>query len=220
LAENQTKAWFEENRESYERDLRGPAVMLAEQVAAEFARRDLALTGDAKRSLFRINRDVRFSKDKSPYKTHAGLVWMRQGCKKSSPGILYLHIADEGCFASAAFYGLERPVLDTIREAIRYDGAGFGAAVAQGAKAGLSLEAMDPMTRLPRGFEDVSDPALASAIKARHLVLRRKLSKRDCGSAKLIETVVAVAEASIPFLEFGWDAVDADGPAPEWGKLK
>ena len=193
--------------------------MLVEQVVATFALRDLPLTGDAKRSLFRINRDVRFSKDKSPYKTHAGLVWMRPGFKKLSPGIVYLHIADDGCFVAAGFYGLERPVLDAVREAIRCEGARFTAAVAEADKAGLRLDLSDSLTRLPRGFEDVANPALAAAIKARHLILRRPLTKRDCGSAALSGAVVEAAEASLPFLRFGWDAVDTGAPAPEWSRL-
>ena len=115
MAANQTKAWFEANRDRYEAEVRSPALVTAEMVGAALAVHGLPLSGDAKRSMFRINRDVRFSKDKSPYKTHAGLVWMRPGFKKISPGILYLHIADDGCFLAAGFYGLERPALDAIR---------------------------------------------------------------------------------------------------------
>ena len=219
LAENQTKAWFEANRESYERELRGPCVMLIEQVAAEFATSELPLTGDAKRSMFRINRDVRFSKDKSPYKTHAGLVWMRPGFKKLSPGIVYLHIADDGCFAAAGFYGVERPELDAIRAAIRDDGDSFKAALDH-AKAGkLEFEASDAMARPPRGFEDVADPALMAAIKGRNLLLRRKLTKKEVGSAELAAAVVATARVALPFLQFGWDAISETGPAPEWSRL-
>ena len=194
-------------------------MILAEEVGAALARRDLPLTGDAKRSMFRINRDVRFSKDKSPYKTHAGLVWMRPGFKKISPGILYLHVADEGCFMAAGFYGLERPELDAIRAAIRDDGEAFKAAVSSAERAKLALDLMEPMTRLPRGFEDVDDPELVDAIKARQLVLRRKLSKRDIASPALIGSLIAATEAALPFLRFGWDALAQDGPAPTWSRV-
>ena len=169
--------------------------------------------------MFRINRDVRFSKDKRPYKTHAGLIWMRPGFKKTSPGILYLHVADEGCFLAAGFYGLERPALDAVRAAIRDDGPAWTQAVAAGAAARLGFEAMEPMTRLPRGFEDVADPALAAAIKARHLILRRSLTRREIGGSGLSDALVAAAGAALPFLRFGWDAVDEAGPAPEWSRL-
>ena len=74
LAANQSKPWFEANRAVYEREVQGPAMALAKDVAAELARRDLPLTGSAKRSTFRIHRDMRFSKDKTPYKTHIACI--------------------------------------------------------------------------------------------------------------------------------------------------
>ena len=192
---------------------------IAEAVAAEFAQRDIPLTGDAKRSLFRINRDVRFSKDKSPYKTHAGVVWMRPGFKKESAGVAYLHIAAEGCFFGGGFWEVERPQLDAIREEIRAEPAAFQATLEAAAGAGLVLDTSDGMTRLPRGFEDVTDPALVPAIKARHLLVKRPLLKREVGSAALVKQVVAATEAMLPFLRFGWDAVAEAGPPPEWSLL-
>ena len=218
MAANQTKAWFEANRGRYEDDVRGPAIILAEEVGAALARHGLPLTGDAKRSMFRINRDVRFSKDKSPYKTHAGMVWMRPGFKKISPGILYLHVAEGGCFVAIGFYGLERPVLDAVRGAIRDDGAAFAAALAGAGKAGLELDLSDSMTRLPRGFEDV-DPAFAAPIKARNLILRRPLARTDLGGPGLVDTLVATVRAGEPLLQFGWAAIAEDGPAPDWSRL-
>ena len=74
------------------------------------------------------------------------------------------------------------------------------------------------MTRLPRGFEDV-DPAVAAAVKARHLILRRPLAKTDLGGADLVDTLVAAVQAGLPFLQFGWDAIAEHGPAPEWSRL-
>jgi uncharacterized protein (TIGR02453 family) len=219
LAANQAKPWFEANRDRYEAQIRTPALIIAEAVGAGLAQHDLPLTGDARRSMFRINRDVRFSKDKSPYKTHAGLVWMRPGFKKISPGILYLHIADDGCFLAAGFYGLERPALDAIRGAIRDDGPAFTAAVTAGGKAGLTLDTMDSLTRLPRGFDDVTDPALATAIKARHLLLRRTLTRREVAGPGLVDTLLDATRAAMPFLRFGWDAIDESGPPPDWSRL-
>ena len=192
---------------------------LAEAVAAEFARRDIPLTGDAKRSLFRINRDVRFSKDKSPYKTHAGVIWMRPGFKKESAGVAYLHIADEGCFLGGGFWEVERPQLDAIRAEIRADPAAFTAALDAAGAAGLALDTTDCMARMPRGFKDVTDPALVPAIKARHLLVKRDLLKRDVGSAALVDQVVTATEAMLPFLRFGWDAVADAGPPPAWSLL-
>src|SRR2546425_12005664 len=71
LARHNNKPWFEAQRESYEQDVRDPMRALIEEMDVRLARFAAEITGDPKRSMFRINRDIRFSKDKSPYKTHA-----------------------------------------------------------------------------------------------------------------------------------------------------
>src|SRR5262245_24668270 len=79
---HQNREGFEENRSLYESDVLAPMVALIDDLTSAFARRKIPLRGDGKRSIFRLNRDVRFSKDKSPYKTHAGAVMTRSGSKK------------------------------------------------------------------------------------------------------------------------------------------
>src|SRR5881296_4282516 len=71
LARHNNKPWFEAHRESYENDIRAPMRGLIEEMDVRLARLAPEITGDPKRSMFRIYRDIRFSKDKSPYKTHA-----------------------------------------------------------------------------------------------------------------------------------------------------
>src|SRR2546426_5070919 len=76
LARHNNKPWFEAQRESYEHDVRDPMRVLIEEMDVRLARFAPEITGDPKRSMFRIHRDIRFSKDKSPYKTHAAC-WFR-----------------------------------------------------------------------------------------------------------------------------------------------
>ena len=216
---NQTKAWFEENRATYEQEVRFPSIVIADAVAAEYARLEVPLTGDAKRSLFRINRDVRFSKDKSPYKTHSGIVWMRTGDTRDSAGISYLHIADEGCFVGTGFWQIDRPKLDAIREAIRVDPDAFKTILTDSEAAGMRLAEGDPMVRAPRGFEDITDPVTLPVIKSRNILLTCPLLKRDVGNAALVQQVVKLTTAGLPLLRFGWDAIAEAGLAPEWSRL-
>src|SRR5579862_452722 len=117
LAFHQTREWFEENRETHETQVKGPFGDLIEDLAAAFAKARVPLKGDRKASLFRLNRDIRFSKDKSPYKTHAGAVLTRGG-GKNDQGLLYIHVAPEECFAAAGFYGPEPGELARLRRAI------------------------------------------------------------------------------------------------------
>jgi uncharacterized protein (TIGR02453 family) len=208
LASNQTKAWFEAHKPVYERELKQPLGRLVDALAGEFDRTGIPLTGDAKRSLFRINRDVRFSKDKSPYKTHAGLVWFRPGSGKDGAGILYLHVADEGCFAAAAFYLPEKDVLESIREGIRVRPEQFLAMKADLDAAGLELELSGGLTRMPRGFEDLADAPIAPFLKLRSFIIRQPLTKQQMEDPALIGTLAAFASAALPLLHFGWRAVD------------
>jgi uncharacterized protein (DUF2461 family) len=95
LAANNEKAWFDAHRAVYDERLRPAMVRLIAAMNAEFAARDLPFVGDGKKSIFRINRDVRFSKDKRPYKTHISASLTREGDKKA-PGAVYVHIEPEG----------------------------------------------------------------------------------------------------------------------------
>ncbi len=209
LASNQTKAWFDAHKSAYERDLKRPLGLLVEALAAEFDRTGLPLTGDAKRSLFRINRDVRFSKDKSPYKTNAGAIWFRPGSGKDGSGILYLHIAEEGCFAAAAFYLPDKDVLESIREGIRVRPEQFLAMKAELDAAGLPLDMTGGLVRMPRGFEDLADAPIAPYLKLRSYMVRRNLTNAQLEDpAALIATLAAFASDALPLLRFGWRAVD------------
>src|SRR5450755_1127772 len=83
LAKNNNKTWFESHRADYETAVREPMRELVEEIDARMRRFAPEIGGDPKRSMFRINRDIRFSSDKSPYKTHAAC-WFahRRGTSK------------------------------------------------------------------------------------------------------------------------------------------
>jgi len=208
LAANNDKSWFEANRATYERAVKQPVAALVEAVTAELASRDLPLEGDPKRSTFRIHRDTRFSKDKSPYKTNVGTLWYRQGGKKPGGGVLYFHLAPDGCFAAAAFYQPEPETLDCIRERIRVHPERFLEVQAALAKAGLELSREDALSRMPKGFEDLRDSEVAPALRLRHFIARRELTSKQVHGAGLVLALVTMAEDAMPLLQFGWAAVD------------
>ena len=95
LAAHNDREWFTANRAVYDDRLKPALAALIDALNAAFAARDLPLAGDPKKSLFRIHRDVRFSKDKRPYKTHVSATLTRDG-QKLSPGLVYVHIEPEG----------------------------------------------------------------------------------------------------------------------------
>jgi uncharacterized protein (DUF2461 family) len=95
LAAHNDRDWFTANRAVYDERLKPALAALIEALNAAFEARDLPLAGDPKKSLFRIHRDVRFSKDKRPYKTHVSATLTRDG-QKLSPGLVYVHIEPDG----------------------------------------------------------------------------------------------------------------------------
>ncbi len=208
LASHQTKAWFDANKAVYDAELKRPLATLVTALAEECAARGIPLTGDPRQSLFRINRDVRFSHDKSPYKTNAGAVWFRPGSGKNGAGVLYFHLAAAGCFMAAAFYHPDKDTLETIREGIRVRPEQFLAMTGLLAQAGLTLEQGEALSRMPRGFEDLAGSEVAPFLKLRDFIVRRPLGSGEIERPALADTLVAFAHDAMPLLQFGWRAVD------------
>jgi len=125
LSKNNEKAWFEANRDVYERELRDPMRRLVETLDARLGSIAPEIIGDPKRSMFRIHRDIRFSRNKSPYKTNAG-AWLYHrdaGRKVGTVGEgggagFYFHIDSTTCFMAGGIWMPARPALLRIREVI------------------------------------------------------------------------------------------------------
>ncbi len=125
LSRNNDKLWFDENRDVYETEVRGPMRQLVEVLDARLASIAPEIVGDPKRSMFRIYRDVRFSKNKAPFKTNAG-AWLyhrdagrKVGTMEEGGGAgFYFHIDPTTCFVAGGMWRPARPALNRIREVI------------------------------------------------------------------------------------------------------
>ena len=127
LTENNKREWFHQNKHRYEDHVRDPAIRFITDFGAhlrtlsEHFRSDPRTVGG---SMFRIHRDTRFSKDKTPYKTAIGIQFRHElGKNAHAPGF-YLHIDRGGCFAGAGMWHPDSPSLKKIREAIVEDEVG------------------------------------------------------------------------------------------------
>jgi uncharacterized protein (TIGR02453 family) len=215
LAAKQDRAWFEPRKALYETAVRGPMVDLMADLVAALAARRIPLRGDPARAVFRIHRDVRFSREKLPYKTNVGGALTRDG-GKMSPGVLYVHIDPGGSFAAVGFYRPEPAALGAIRTRIATKPAIFRSVLNKLDAAGLPLDPDDDaLKRTPRGFEHVTDPDIADALRRRSLIVRRPFSRADAGKKALVGQIVAFAEAAHGLLDFGWKALDALQPGEE-----
>jgi uncharacterized protein (TIGR02453 family) len=206
LGFHQNKEWFEANRATYEDDLKTPMGDLVEDLSAALAKTKIPLQGDRKTSVFRIHRDVRFAKDKSPYKTNVGAVLTRGG-GKNDPGLFYVHVAVDGCFTAAGFYDLEPDKLARIRAAIVRTPKTWKAMLAKLAGTGLKLSDDYAMKRLPRGFEGVEDAEIAAVLRLNSIICRRPIPDDRLRTPALVADLETFARDALPLLQFGWCAV-------------
>jgi len=120
LKDNNHKPWFDENRERYQ-NLRKEMVRLIQELIPQIAQFDPSILPlEPKDCIFRINRDIRFSNDKTPYKTNMG-AYMARGGRKSPYGGYYLHIEPGGSFLAGGIYQPSSAVLKEVRSEIYYD---------------------------------------------------------------------------------------------------
>jgi uncharacterized protein (TIGR02453 family) len=208
LKANNHKAWFDAHRGDYESAVKAPLGDLIDVLAAAFAKAKLNLTGDRKASMFRMNKDIRFSKDKTPYKTNVGAVLTPGGTKKE-PGVYYIHFEPGASFLAAGFYMPEPPTLLALRTAMIDDTKTFRKVLAGLAKAELSLDRDDALSRPPKGFADVTDAELIEHLKLKHVITSRPLADDEVLSADLVARCVSFAKQTKPLLDFGYSAITA-----------
>ena len=192
LARHNAKPWFEAHRESYESDIRVPMRALIEEIDVRLARFAPEITGDPKRSMFRINRDIRFSRDKSPYKTHAAC-WFRHrdashqvgGDAEEGSAGLYFHLQPGKSFVGAGIWMPPRRALNKLRDAIAADVRPFARIIERPAAkrrfGGLDDAAM--LKRMPRGFAE--DHPAAKWLRYQSFTIGRELSDKQVLGARL-----------------------------------
>jgi len=209
LRENNERAWFAANKAIFLEELDAPFRELVGEVGGLMAAAGLAVAPVAKNPVYRIYRDVRFSKDKRPYKVHLGAGFHREG-DKSRPGLVYLHVEPAGSFVAAGFYQSEPPLLKAIRGAIAGDAPGFDRLVRSLADRGIAMDAGEPLTRMPKGFEGLADSTVAGPIRMRSFLVARPLADDDLERRDLAARVAGFAADVAPFLKFFWSRIDQD----------
>ncbi len=208
LAAHNDREWFEANRDRYELYVKSPMLSLISALSFTFQTHDIALTGDTKRSMFRIHRDVRFSKNKSPYKTNASCVFSRDGGKQGT-GIFYLQIGGaEDPFMALGFYGPEPDDLAALRQAIALHPKNWLTTLACLKRGSLTLSRENSLSRIPKGFEQHAGSNIEADLKLKSLVVRQNIKRGHIHTPTLIDDALAFASAGMPLLQFGRNAID------------
>lgn len=118
LAANNLKKWFDANRERYKKSVKAPFEQFVTDVIAAVKEQDPTVDITPKEAIFRINRDIRFSKDKAPYKLHQSAVISPRGRKdKAYPG-LYVELGPEHCRIYGGVYSADKEQIYAIRSKI------------------------------------------------------------------------------------------------------
>ncbi len=209
LAANNRRAWFEEHKSRYEAEVREPALALIRAFAPRLERISpyfVASDRKAGGSLMRIYRDVRFSRDKSPYKTNVGIQFRHESGKDVHAPGFYVHVEPAECFLGAGMWHPESGALRAVRDAIVSDPAAWKKA--RDAKAFRKRWdlAGDSLQRPPRGYD--ADHPMVEDLKRKDHIAVAHLAPEALTSPDLLEVLADRFRAAKPYLAFQAAALD------------
>lgn len=208
LAFNNERAWFQPRKTDYERLLKQPLEALCTDLAVELERRRVPLRSDPKSSPFRIYRDTRFSKDKSPYKTHiaASFPWVGDGAATSEGqserhGGGYFHLSPERSYMGGGMWHPEPARLAAFRRVLdqRPEDA-LAALNDRGFRARFDPVHGDSLKRVPSGY--AQDHPHANLLKLKDVTFGRQLSIQEVFSANLPRILADDFAAAVPVMRF------------------
>jgi len=208
LALNNERSWFQPRKADYERLLKQPLEALCVVLAAELAAREIPLRSDPRSSPFRIYRDTRFSKDKTPYKTHvaASFPWIGPGSATSDGeparhGGGYFHLAPEGSFMGGGMWHPEPARLAAFRRAVDQDPERtLGALNDRGFRARFDPVHGDSLKRMPLGY--APDHPQADLLKLKDVTFGRQLADDEALSSDLPRILADDFAAATPVMAF------------------
>jgi len=205
LSLHNDKVWFEAHKADYLKAKATVGELAAKLIEGIRSFDDTIGPLSVSDCTYRIYRDVRFSKDKSPYKTHMG-AFVNRGGKKSGYSGYYFHVDGNGDHMLAVGnYYTEPRVLKTLREDIEMGGGDFRR-ILEGTSPGLVLDTTESLKKVPKGFPAESPDA--EYFKLRNFSLVQPLDDDFILSPDLADNVLSVFKTGKPFLDYVNRAID------------
>jgi uncharacterized protein (TIGR02453 family) len=203
LKKNNSKAWFDAHREAYDA-AKSDFTSFIQEVIDRHGKSDSTIKSiSARDCLFRINRDIRFSKDKSPYKTNMG-AYINRGGKKSIYGGYYFHCEPGQSFMGGGLWMPMPPELARVRQEIDYNFDSFRKVLAtkkfKSIYGDLSRDPEYVLTRVPKGY--TPDNPAADYLRMKSFVALVNLKDADLQSKALVKKTAEAFAALQPLIEF------------------
>ncbi len=212
LAEHNDRPWFEARKPRYEQSVRDPFLRLIADLAPRLGKlaphfiADPSLVGG---SMLRIYRDVRFSRDKRPYKTAvAAHFWLAPGRSEEAPA-LYLHLEPGKSSFGGGLWRPAPPLAKKVRDAIARDAVRWRRIVnAPGFTSTFHLTG-ESLKRVPPRYD--RDSSLAADLRRKDFIISSGLADRQVSSKDLPDDIVGRCKAAMPFMRFLVDAIGSSG---------
>ncbi len=204
LKKNNNKPWFDKNRKIYE-TAKADFARFIQAVIDQHSKSDTSIKNlPAKDCMFRINRDIRFSKDKSPYKSNFGASINKGGKKAMNSAGYYFHLEPGNCFAGGGLYMPMPDELKKARQEIDYNFFEFKKIISskkfKSVYGDLDKSAEFLLSRVPKGY--LPDNPAAEYLRLKSYIAMIKVNDKDLISKNLVKKTVAAFEALQPLIAF------------------
>lgn len=201
LEANNDREWFQPRKDKYEEFVRGPMLGLVEQLNREFEKVAPDHATEPSKAVYRIYRDTRFSKDKTPYKTHIGALFWNRRLGKDGGAAFYFHLSTQELLIAGGVYHAMPEVLLAIRQHIAVSHAGLRSILRRKAVVELLGELQgDKLSRPPKGWT-AEHPAV-EFLKFKDLLLETTLPPETAAAGNVYREVATRFKAMAPFVEF------------------
>ena len=203
LKQNNDKAWFAENKQRYESVVREPLLKFITDFTVHLAKVSLHYQADPRKvggSLFRIHRDIRFSPDKTPYKTHAGIQFRHESGKDVHAAGFYLHLEPGNVFTAIGVWQPDSETLGKIRDTIVAHPDRWHQIFANEKFAAIFKLAGDMLKKAPRGYDP--DHPLIEVLKHKDLYVFTSFIEQEACAVDFIDRYANVCLKTRPFMEF------------------
>jgi uncharacterized protein (TIGR02453 family) len=201
LKRHNNREWFQARKSLYEQVVKAPMEELVAALAEEFQVFAPEIIATPRKSLYRIYRDTRFSKDKSPYKTHVAASFPRKGLERHQGAGLYLHIAPTEVLVGGGVYMPASEDLNAIRNHIASNFREFRAIVeSKGFRKLFNRVSGEQLSRVPRGF--VTDHPAAEYLKYKQYLAARNFEPEMATTGEFYKAIVETFRGMMPFIRF------------------